>query len=199
MKCSILITAFAILVFNACSNNVSKNDENHSDILIDNLKLLKTGQNISYTKGDDGYFKKGINRNFTMGKNSVIDNVNKLQWQDEEYTNDEIKANSNQKDYGKVRTWEGAIKYCLQKGNAWRLPNIRELSTIINYSQSRPNVNSKLDLAFKNTTSGVFWSSTKGVSDYNSYVFTLQSNGFIGSSNYENNEVNYVRCVKSIR
>jgi len=57
-------------------------------------------------------------------------------------------------------TWNDALEYCesldLKSHTDWRLPNIRELNSIVD----RHNRNPAIDLGFDNTSSSEYWSST---------------------------------------
>lgn len=104
------------------------------------VPVAKTGQTYSYTIGDDGYFEKGkfwpIPR-FTAGVYVVTDNLTGLIW---------VKSVSA----GKMQ-WSQAIDYCTSLViwepaggpfsilyDNWRLPNVKELLSLIDYSNQDP-------------------------------------------------------------
>ncbi len=102
----------------------------------------------------------------------VFDTTSKLMWQDD---NDVILTSTK-------KTWENAIAYCESLNNVsytdWRLPNINELYTIINFTNSSPAMNSK----FIQTSNSKYWTST-------SYKYDLSNAWHIdftnGSSSYQ--------------
>jgi hypothetical protein len=99
--------------------------------------------------------------------------------------------------------WQNALPYCegLVWGgfDDWRLPNIRELASIVDNTQVRPAIDTR---AFPNTpyygpitddNAGQYWSSTSR--DYN--MFTLYVGFTSGFSHfYEQVEGRHVRCVR---
>lgn len=58
--------------------------------------------------------------------------------------------------------WEEALKYCeeltLAHYNDWKLPDIKELYSIVDINKSRPSID---EIYFPNTQDDFFWSSTK--------------------------------------
>jgi hypothetical protein len=60
-----------------------------------------------------------------------------------------------------VMTWEEALAYCetfeLAGHDDWRLPNINELQSIVEYEYNNPSIDTAL---FPGTNSGAYWSST---------------------------------------
>ena len=124
-----------------------------------NINIKKTGQTISYYPKDDGYYQKGVTPSYTRDddKEIVMDNITKLQWQD----NEEVKT--------VYKNWEDAKAYCsgLTLGGYadWRLPTIIELQTIIVDGKSSPTIDTT---AFVNyTISNYYWSSTTSASSTN--------------------------------
>ncbi len=119
--------------------------------------LLATGQTISYAPGDDGSVQAGAALSYTdNGDGTVTDNRTGLTW--EKKTVDNVRTNY---------TWQGALDYVAGLNAAnfaghsdWRLPNVRELMSIIDYSRSNPSI----DPIFGPTTGNLFfvtyWSST---------------------------------------
>ncbi len=101
----------------------------------------KTGQTISYATGDDGELEKGVawpNPRFTdNGNGTVTDNLTGLIWL--------RLANCYES-----RSWANALSAAntlnsgecgLNDGSAegdWRLPNLRELQSLIDYGQYNP-------------------------------------------------------------
>ena len=115
----------------------------------------------------------------------ILDNKTGLAWQD---------------DYGdnageiKKATWQDALVYCheLRLGGRsdWRLPNIKELRSIVDRSRFDPAI----DSAFTNVSSNVYWSSTTNVSD-SSYAWLVYFN--VGYDYwYSKTDELRVRCVR---
>jgi hypothetical protein len=115
----------------------------------------------------------------------VTDNVTGLQWQDDY---------SDNSDAIKQVTWTDAIDYCesltLGGYSDWRLPNKKELLSIVDYGQYDPSINR----VFTKTTSYNYWSSTTHASltgDVWIVYFSYGGTDF-GNKSYPN----YVRCVR---
>lgn len=101
----------------------------------------KTGQTTVYAIGDDGHLQKGVTwpdpRFADNGNGTVTDNLTGLVW-----TQD---AGCDGK-----KTWSDAVNYCnilvdggcgLSDGSDvgdWRLPNVRELHSLIDYQNHLP-------------------------------------------------------------
>jgi len=116
----------------------------------------------------------------------VTDSITKLQWQDDAV--------------GEKLIWKAAIAQCeaLDLGGYadWRLPNIKELSSIIDDTRHTPAVT----LVFQNTaTDDYYWSSTTDAGN-TSYVFGVEFNyGELErawTQQYRGTG-NYVRCVRA--
>lgn len=98
--------------------------------------------------GQDGHHQPGCpmeGRFEENGDGTVTDNCTGLQWQ--------MLTAQN------IYDWQGALKYCdrltLAGQNNWRLPNVRELQSIIDFGRYNPAV----DPVFQ-TSSGGYWSSS---------------------------------------
>ena len=90
----------------------------------------------------------GENQFGNTGDGTVGDRLTGLLWQ--------------QEDDGKERNWQQSLGYCenlsLAGRTDWRLPNIRELHTIIDYSRHNPAIDT--DVFVQQDRTGWFWSST---------------------------------------
>ena len=114
----------------------------------------------------------------------VTDNITKLQWQDDAV--------------GEKLAWESAIAQCeaLDLGGYtdWRLPNIKELSSIIDDTRHTPAVT----LVFQNTAVGSYdeyWSSTTYAKYEREAFYVYFKKGNVGET-YKSND-KYVRCVRA--
>jgi hypothetical protein len=122
----------------------------------------KTGQTVASAPGDDGALEKGVAlptpRFKINGNGTVTDKLTELVWMRD--------ANA----FG-VRTWAQAISDAndLHSGSIpglvdgskvgdWRLPNVRELQSLIDYSQPAPPL--PAGHPFTNVQSSNYWSST---------------------------------------
>ncbi len=121
----------------------------------------KTGQKTSYSSGDDGDLQKGVawpNPRFTDNADgTVTDNLTGLIWLKD--------ANR----FG-TKTWTDALSSCnqladdtadLTDGSSpgdWRLPNLRELLSLIDYGRFGPALPS--DHPFTGVQSSYYWLST---------------------------------------
>ncbi len=134
--------------------------------------------------GQDGELQKGVALSYTDNSNgTVTDNSTGLVWQ---------KAGDALND-----TFENALTYCNSNtaalsGTGWRLPNLRELLSIVDYSRGNPSINP----AFTNTQSDLYWSSTTyqapGSEDFAWLVYFFDG----GTSNGDKLSSYYVRCVR---
>lgn len=116
----------------------------------------KTGQTNSYAINDDGALQKGVvwpNPRFTVqaDTNVVMDNLTGLMWA--------RNANLN----GAWTSWSNAIVYCedLTYGghNDWRLPNRRELESLVHLGQANPDAWLTTQ-GFTGVQAFLYWSST---------------------------------------
>ena len=123
------------------------------------------------------------------GNGTVTDTSTGLMWQQDT-------ARDGEGNYDTM-TWEEALAYCeaLELPNGgytdWRLPTIKELLSLVDYSQYDPAIDEIFRL---NTVSSRYWSSTTVASStYNAGVVDF-SNGYDYWSNKPNNY--YVRAVR---
>ena len=123
---------------------------------------------------------------FTKENGVVTDSKTTLKWQDDYSDNgDSIKS----------AKWTDAIDYCeglsLNGQSDWRLPNKKELLSIVDYDRYNPNISP----VFQKTTSNVYWSSTTSLIVTNSAYLVNFSYGGVGS--YRKSQSFYVRCVRA--
>ena len=128
-----------------------------------------------------------INAEFTtVGQPSgvVKDTSTLLLWQDDYSAN-----NGNIK----LATWTAAIDYCEALGLAgleWRLPNKKELLSLVDYAQHSPSI----DSVFNHTISSSYWLSTTHAYNLSSAWMVDFYDGNTYSGHKSN--IHYVRCVR---
>lgn len=91
-----------------------------------------------------------------------------------------------------THTWQNAMSASLNIGGGWRLPNIKELTSLVERACDTPSIN---PIVFPNTTSNRYWSSTPETRFDNNMWAVYFANG-IGNSNYKDAN-HYVRLVRS--
>ena len=153
--------------------------------------LLKTGQTTETYPGDDGTYTAGISFSYHTevinGDLITIDNNTGLMWA----SNGDEAGCFN----GQSATWYDSINYCNTLDFAshldWRLPNKRELESLINSGEAGPAINTTY---FPNTQSHSYWSSTSYI--YNStYSWTVDF--LLGNTWFSSNTSNrYLRAVR---
>ena len=140
------------------------------DLVGQRAPVPRTGQTTSYTNYDDGYYKKGVAwpdpRFADNSDGTVTDNLTGLIWLKN--------ANCNgAKSWSTALSWaNGLYDGCTtcggtnndcglsdgSKAGDWRLPNVRELSSLLDSSQDNPALPS--GHPFTNIPSNSHWSST---------------------------------------
>ena len=116
------------------------------------------------------------------GDGTVTDNVTGLMWQQED---DNI-----------MKQWPGALNYCNGLSFAghtdWRLPNKRELVSILDYSTYNPTIDTT---AFPKTKLFHYWSSTTSANETSNVWYVLFDNSRVFFDDKTFNYY-YVRCVR---
>jgi len=153
--------------------------------------LPKTGQTAVYQAGDDGTYKKGYPKTGTRfvdnGDGTITDKATGLMW-----VQDGTGAGCNN---GATLTWNNAIDWAegltFATYSDWRLPNVKELQSIVDYGRVSPAI----DPVFTNTQSDLYWSSTTyaGGSGYAWVVDFLD--GYVGLDGKDS--AYYVRAVRA--
>jgi hypothetical protein len=93
-------------------------------------------------------------------------------------------------------TWQEAVSYCetltLASHNDWRLPNVKELQSLVNYNEGNPSINLSF---FPNTQSFWYWSSTTYALDpYGAWLV-----GFYDGDVYNYNKSGNYYYVQAVR
>ena len=129
-----------------------------------------------------------LSADFSRDNNGIVqDSKTGLFWQDDYSDNGDSVKSAN---------WTDAIDYCetlsLNSQTDWRLPNKKELLSIVNYDTYTPSINS----VFQKNTSGNYWSSTTYAS-YTNYAWLVNFN--LGYTVYSDKSGNgrRVRCVRA--
>jgi len=137
--------------------------------------VWKTGQTASYATGDDGDLEKGVFwpvPRFTDHDNgTVTDNLTGLMW------------SKNANLAGGTKTWQGALDYVktLNTGSYsdWRLPNRKELFSLIDRSKYNPALPVQGTQIFQNVQSYYYWSSTTDAGDTDYAWVVSMWNGYV--------------------
>jgi hypothetical protein len=166
--------------------------------------VAKTGQAASYAAGDDGDLQKGVNspipRFVDNGDGTVTDNLTGLIWLKDGICTDTIGGVT-----GPKMIWQDALTFCNNLANGqcgltddseagnWRLPNIKELLSLIDYGRSNPAMPAGSDLFI--FISSTYWSSTTYA---NSADGAWYVDFYDGLGNYSLNKSGsrYVRAVR---
>jgi len=152
--------------------------------------LPKTGQTVEYQAGDDGTYEKGYPKTGARfvdnGDGTITDKATGLMW-----AKDGNGAGCNN---GATIAWGAAITFAegltFAGYSDWRLPNVKELISIIDYSRNNPALNP----IFTNPKSGYYWSSTTGKAFT---VFAWYANFIEGNTSVaEKTSTYYVWCVR---
>ena len=107
------------------------------------------------TRGREGLFYRCV-RGPTWGVNAFVDNL------DGSVSDQASGLTWQQRDDGRTRDWPAALAYCealnLSGHSDWRLPNVKELQSIVDYSRPAPALDQRyLQLS---DPAAWFWSST---------------------------------------
>ena len=119
---------------------------------------------------------------YTIMAFTVIDKITKLEWQ--------------RTDDNTTRTWNDALDYCagltLESKSDWRLPDIVELQSIVDYGMaSAPLIDG---VAFTGTNSSDYWSASSRASSSGSAWVVYFGNGYVVNS--FKTDFSNVRCVR---
>jgi hypothetical protein len=119
--------------------------------------------------------------------NIVLNNTNFLVWQDDV----SVKTNSH--------TWIEAINYCESLGlggyTDWRLPNINELTTLLDIAKFNPAIEDAFVVNIN--TSKIYWSSTSTKFDLsNAWIINFLYGESVSSSKISSNGT---RCVRNFK
>lgn len=117
---------------------------------------------------------------YNTGSNTVVDKGTGLEWQ--------------KSDNAALYSWEEALGYCenlsLDAKIDWRLPNIRELKSLLDYSRYYPAVDSAIPCR-----SSTYWSSTTVANDTHLSAWSI----FFGNGDdiwKLKSDSFHVRCVR---
>jgi len=117
------------------------------------------------------------------GNGSVTDFDTGLVWQ--------------QLDDNVLHDWNAAISYCnglaLAGKSDWRLPNIKELSSIVDYRVDRPSIDK---VFFPDTKVFSYWSASSDASDNDSAWAVRFERGYTGTGLKIYTDYAYARCVR---
>jgi hypothetical protein len=155
--------------------------------------IAKTGQTTSYVGTDDGSLQEGVawpaTRFVDNGNGTVTDNLTGLIWLQKAgcfapTTWVNALTEVNQLASGQCLLNDGS------SAGQWRLPNINELESLIDVSQSSPALTQNNH--FSGVSDGIYWSSTT--------YFGLTSNAWaiqLSDGSYVNDSVNNVKATSS--
>ncbi|HZV82067.1 MAG TPA: DUF1566 domain-containing protein [Geobacteraceae bacterium] len=170
------------------------------------FQLPKTGQTTSYATGDDGELQMGLAwptpRFVDNGDQTVTDKLTGLSWTKD--ANLIKNRDSSISVTGEV-TWQGALDYVKKLNsenylghNDWRLPNIKELSSLIHRGQA-DQVAWLTGQGFSNVQNDIYWSSNglDGMLSALAWYVNIKNSWIMYGSDNSKNSSNYVWPVRT--
>ncbi len=162
--------------------------------------LPATGQLESWAEFDDGYYRSGRKMRFRDNGDGTVTDLNTgLMWVKSGYAESEVTpAVPYQKD-GPWRSyyWNHALIYCDRLETAgysdWRLPNLKELVSILDLSRMDPCVDEKY---FPATRADFYWTSTSFSFQTSQAWYVYFNLGYVNHLN-KNNYL-YIRPVRDV-
>lgn len=168
-------------------------------------KPLKTGQTLCYDPsgstgdeiactgtGQDGEYQIGQEMSYTTTTNTVLDNSTGLMWKK---CSEGLSGNNCETGSATTHTFAQAIAICeddtTDEYTNWRLPNIKELLSIVDYDKVSPAIDTDV---FPATVSDLYWSSTSYLDDPYYTWCVYFGDGFTSYVSKDAND--YVRCVR---
>lgn len=147
-------------------------------------KLPKTGQTTAYATGDDGALQKGVawpSPRFTdNGNGTVTDNLTGLIWCKNANIWGWVGWTTALSNCNSLASGTGGLTDGSQAGD-WRLPNVRELQSLVDYGRSNPALPS--GHPFTGLQSNYYWSSsTYAASTVEEWILNL-SDGYVRNGN----------------
>jgi hypothetical protein len=132
-----------------------------------------------------------------ISKNGIAkDSVTGLMWQDEPITEVEKTALYKKTNRSKAGNWNYAKTYCenltLSGFSDWRLPNIYELTTLLDNTKSSTPI---IINGIENISSFYYWSSTTNASN-SGYAWDVDFGYGNALLDYKTN-ISYIRCVRA--
>jgi len=122
---------------------------------------------------------------FSKQNGVVSDSTTNLEWQDDYSDNGGDIKNT---------TWKDSIDYCESlslDGGGWRLPNVRELESIVDDTKTNPSINSVFELI----SSNIYWSASTYANDSDTAWVVMFYYGRVNP--YKKTYSYDVRCIRT--
>lgn len=132
-------------------------------------RVAKTGQTTSYAAGDDGALEKGVTwpspRLVDNGNGTVTDKLTGLMWLKDAMCLSSANWTNSLNNVQKLNSGQdlGCYDYTPGTYSDWRMPNVAELLSLMDLSQSAPALTS--GHPFVGVVSFTFWTSTTYAGD----------------------------------
>lgn len=151
----------------------------------------KTGQTTKYRTGDDGDLEKGTPKTpprFTdNGDGTITDNATGLMWAKDKDGGG--CANGGKKDWPDAIDWANSLDFAGHSD--WRLPNFKELLSIVDYSVYNPSI----DTTYFTSLPDEYWSSTTAAS-LTTHAWIVDFLYGMVSAYIKSTDIFYVRAVR---
>jgi len=163
-------------------------------------QLPATGIGVVYVQGDDGFYKAGRPLSFRDNGDGTVTDLNTgLMWIKSGLADTDTDPPTPYTADGPWRkyNWENAILYCERLEFAgysdWRLPNYKELVSILDLSKVNPAVDPRY---FPDTRTDFYWTSTTSTYDIGKAWYVYFNLGYVNHI-FKNWEC-YVRPVRTV-
>ena len=153
------------------------------------------------TDGQDGDIRAGAELSYTDTGLTIIDNSTKLEWMKQDDNGGDCASSPGYRDKDCTFTWDGAFAFVDQlnednyAGGGWRVPNRKELDSILNLENFSPAVSAEFNTGCEagctvddpvnacSCTAGIYWSSTSFAHNpSNAWVFSFFVDGGVFAS-----------------